>query len=172
MKIVVIVTTRGRHQRAAGVVECARNLLSGRHEVQFVVALDSDDILAIQHFTNFAGVTPYIQPRPIGVGDVWNRAARAHPADFYLALPDDAWIVTPGWDAMMVQGLTEGTEGNMLAARLGILVLQLLGALRGCETITHLLDLAQFSGRIALHGAVRLAASRAEAQGCPWSGAR
>ena len=120
MRIVVIVTTRGRHQRAGGVVECARNLLSGRHEVQFVVALDADDEPSIEYFTQFDGVLLCIQPRPIGVGDVWNRAARLYPGDFYLALPDDAWLVTPGWDAFMVNALTKGIDGHMTAAQLGI----------------------------------------------------
>ena len=95
--------------------------MSGRHEIEFIVAMDADDMLSIQYFANFSGITSYIKPRPIGVGDCWNRAAMDHPADFYLALPDDAWIVTPGWDAMMVQGLTQGTQDNMLAAKLGIM---------------------------------------------------
>lgn len=121
MRIAVIIATRGRHQRAGGVIECARNLLSGLHEVEFIVALDADDMLSIQYFANFTGVTLYIQPRPVGVGDCWNRAARAHKADFYLALPDDAWIVTPGWDAYMVNGLTQGVDGHLLTVQLGII---------------------------------------------------
>lgn len=122
MKIAVIVATRGRPQRAGGVIECARNLLSGRHEVEFIVALDGDDWRSVEYFGRFGfeGATPYVQPRPIGVGDCWNRAARAHPADIYLAWCDDAWMVTPGWDAFMVNALGGGVEGNMLSANLGI----------------------------------------------------
>lgn len=121
MRIAVIIATRGRPQRAGGVVECARNLLSGLHEVEFIVAMDSDDMLSIQYFANFSGITHCIRPRPIGVGDCWNRAAQEHPADFYLALPDDAWICTPGWDAFMVNGLTSGVDGNMSAIQMGII---------------------------------------------------
>ncbi len=122
MRVAVIIATRGRPHRAAGVIECARNLMSGRHEVQFIVAADADDPVSVDYFAaNAPAVTLYVQPRPIGVGDCWNRAARAHPADFYLTLPDDAWIVTPAWDAMMVHGLTHGTDGNDLSARLGII---------------------------------------------------
>lgn len=95
-------------------------MLSGQHEVEFIVALDDDDERSIDYFAQFGGVTPYIQPRPIGVGDVWNRAARAFEADFYVALPDDAWIITPGWDAMMVHALTNGIDGHMAAKQLGI----------------------------------------------------
>lgn len=120
MRIAVIVTTRGRAQRAGGVIECARNLLSGHHDVEFIVALDADDERSIEYFAAFKGVTMYVQPRPIGVGDVWNRAARAHPADYYLCLPDDAWICTPWWDALMVNGLTKGIDGNMSSVQLGI----------------------------------------------------
>ncbi len=120
MKIAAIATTRGRHQRAGGVIECARNLLSGLHDVEFVMALDADDMLSIQYFANFSGITTYIQPRPIGVGDVWNRAARAHKADFYLMLGDDVWIASPGWDAFMVNALTKVVDGHTLSAQLGI----------------------------------------------------
>lgn len=120
MKISVIVATRGRPQRAGGVVECARNLLSGRHDVEFIVAHDADDQRSIDYFASFEGITPYVQPRPIGVGDVWNRAARAHPADIYLALCDDAWMVTPGWEAFMVNALLQGIAGNLSSAQLGI----------------------------------------------------
>ena len=120
MKIAVIVATRGRPQRAGGVIECARNLLSGRHDVEFIVALDADDVRSIKYFGPFEGVTSYVQPRPIGVGDCWNRAARAYPADIYLALCDDAWIVSPGWDAFMVNALLGGIDGNKSSAQLGI----------------------------------------------------
>lgn len=120
MKIAVICSTRGRPQRAGGVIECARNMLSGRHEVEFIVAMDADDQRTIDYFERFEGITSYIQPRPIGVGDCWNRAARAFEADFYLALPDDAWICTPGWDAFMVNILTTGIQGNLLPVQLGI----------------------------------------------------
>jgi hypothetical protein len=120
MKISAIVGTRNRAQRAGGVIECARNLMSGRHNVEFVVALDADDKASIDYFAAFAGVTSYVQQRPIGVGDIWNRAARDHRADIYLALPDDAWICTPGWDAVMVQVLGEGLAGA-LPVELGII---------------------------------------------------
>lgn len=120
MRIATIVTTRGRPLRAGGVIECARNFLSGRHDVEFIVALDDDDQRSIDYFERFEGVTPYVQRRPVGVGDVWNRSARAFQADFYLALPDDAWICTPGWDAMMVSALTTGIDGHMGAPKLGI----------------------------------------------------
>ena len=101
-------------------MECARNLLSGRHEVEFVMALDEDDPQSVDYFASFTGITRYVQPRPVGVGDCWNRAARAHAADFYLAIPDDAWIVSPGWDAFMVNALVHGIDGHMTAAQLGI----------------------------------------------------
>lgn len=120
MHIAVIVATRNRPQRAGGVIECARNLLSGRHEVKFIVALDADDTRSVEYFSAFVGVTPYVQPRPIGVGDCWNRAAYVHPADIYIALTDDFWMSAPGWDAFLVNALAKGVDGNMLSAQLGI----------------------------------------------------
>lgn len=120
MKIAAIVATRGRPQKAGGVVECARDLLSGRHDVEFIVAHDADDRKSVDWFASFSGITPYVQPRPIGVGDCWNRAARAHPADIYVAMPDDFWMSTFGWDAMLAHTLVSGVDGNMLTAQLGI----------------------------------------------------
>lgn len=119
-RIAVIVATRGRPQQAGGVIECARSLLSGVHEVEFIVALDADDVRSIDYFGAFEGVTRFVQPRPIGVGDCWNRAARAHPADLYLALPDDAWIGTPWWDSLMADTLCTGLPGQMLPVQLGV----------------------------------------------------
>lgn len=133
MKIAVIIATRGRPQRAGGVIECARNLLSGRHDVEFIVALDDDDRRSVNYFggsapdpywpgshTAVGNLTVFKQPRPIGVGDCWNRAARAHKADFYLGLPDDAWICSPNWDAYMVNALLNGIDGHPSSAQLGI----------------------------------------------------
>jgi hypothetical protein len=120
MKINVIIATRGRPQRAGGVVECAKSLLSGRHDVEFIMAIDADDRRSVDYFATFEGVTPYVQPRPIGVGDCWNRAARAHPSELYVAMPDDFWMSTVGWDAMMTHALLKGIEGNMISAQLGI----------------------------------------------------
>jgi hypothetical protein len=120
MRICAIIATRNRPQRAGGVVECARNLMSGRHDIEFVVACDADDQRTVDYFARFDGITRYVQPRPIGVGDCWNRAARAHAADFYLMLGDDVWISVPGWDAFMVNALTKGIDGHLTAAKLGI----------------------------------------------------
>ena len=111
--IAVIIATRGRPQKAGGVVECARDLLSGRHHVEFVVAHDGDDRASIDYFSSFAGIVPSVQPRPAGVGDCWNRAARAHPADIYLALPDDFWISAAAWDETLVQTLETGLAGQL-----------------------------------------------------------
>lgn len=122
MRISVIVATRGRPQRAGGVIECARNLLSGQNEVQFVVALDADDARSVDYFSRFEGVTYFVQPRPIGVGDCWNRAAKAHPADIYLALTDDAWISTANWDGYLVSALGTGIAGHMSSVKLGIVL--------------------------------------------------
>ncbi len=120
MKINVIVATRGRPQRAGGVVECARNLLSGLHDVQFIVAHDADDQESVDYFASFKGITPYPQPRPIGVGDVWNRAVRAFPAGMDLPMCDDEWIATPGWDGYMVNALTRGIGDYMNSVKLGV----------------------------------------------------
>lgn len=85
------------------------------------MAHDTDDRESVDYFASFKGITPYVQPRPIGVGDCWNRAARAHPAEVYLALTDDAWPSTPAWDAFMVNALFAGVAGNMQSVQLGII---------------------------------------------------
>lgn len=124
MKIAVIIATRGRPQRAAAVIECARNFMSGSIDVDFVLALDDDDEASINYFCSLPSyarmskeVVTFIRPRPNGVGDCWNRAARAHKADFYLALPDDAWIIAPHWDLVTANVLQ---QNGGLPTQLGI----------------------------------------------------
>ena len=105
-KIAAIVATRGRPRRAAAVIECARNMTSGQHDVAFIAALDADDRASVDFFSAYEGVISCVQPRPKGVGDCWNIAASEHEADIYAPLTDDAWVVTPGWDALMVNALS------------------------------------------------------------------
>jgi len=119
MKIAVIIATRGRPERAAAVIQCARNFMSGQVAVDFVVALDADDQRSIDFFSKRIAedVVAYVAPRPDGVGDVWNRAAAKFQADIYIAVPDDAWIIGPHWDLVSVNVLKD--EGG-LPAQLGV----------------------------------------------------
>lgn len=107
MRIAVIIATRGRAQRAASVIECARNLMSGQSDVQFVAALDADDAASVAFFAAYPDVVSCVRPRPPGVGDCWNRAAREHDADIYVPLTDDAWFSEPFWDLKLIRLLKE-----------------------------------------------------------------
>lgn len=104
MKFAFMVVTRGNPKRAAAVIECARSLSSGQHEIDVIVGYDNDDIKTNQYFhRNYDDVKISIANRPLGVGAVWNRCAALVDADYYCPFPDDTFIGLPDWDDYIAQ---------------------------------------------------------------------
>tara|TARA_R110000822_G_scaffold170213_1_gene310123 strand:- start:15422 stop:16249 length:828 start_codon:yes stop_codon:yes gene_type:complete len=116
VKIGLIIGTRGNPHRAAAVVETARALAGGRHEVGFTVSCDDDDAATVQHFTGYPGVDLSVGPRPAGVAEVWNRCIPVLDADIVIALADDGFIATPLWDEVIALIATEGRFPRELLA--------------------------------------------------------
>ena len=111
MKIGLIIGTRGNPRRAAAVVETARALASGKHELDIVVSCDNDDPGTIYHFTTYPGVRLDVAERPAGVAQVWNRCIPRMSfdgVDIVVALADDGFIATPHWDECLAILATEG----------------------------------------------------------------
>jgi hypothetical protein len=98
MKIAFMLATRGHPRRAAAVIEVAKALASGQHEIQYIVGCDDDDIATQTKFTGEDIDDLAIGPRPCGVGEVWNRCCYIADADIYCPFPDDVFIGVPGWD--------------------------------------------------------------------------
>ena len=104
MKFAFLLVTRGHPRRAGAVIECARSLSSGQHEIDFIVGCDNDDVKTNEYFhKNYSDVTVSIANRPIGVGAVWNRCAALVDADYYCPFPDDSFIGLPDWDDYIAQ---------------------------------------------------------------------
>ncbi len=108
MRIGIVIGTRGGPHRAAAVVETARALASGKHEVAFTISCDDDDVATVQHFTGYPGVQLSVGPRPAGVGEIWNRCIPGADVDVFIGLPDDGFIATPFWDECVAIFASEG----------------------------------------------------------------
>lgn len=105
MKFAFLMVTRGNPKRAAAVIENAKALASGRHEIQYIVGCDNDDPATGSYFhQNYdKDITLSIANRPTGVGAVWNRCAALCPqADIYCPFPDDVFIGLSKWDDYIV----------------------------------------------------------------------
>lgn len=113
MRFGIIVATRGRPQQAAAVLESARMLASGDHEVRCILACDEDDPGVAEFFKNYPGIEVDCRPRPPGVAECWNRNMREGDCDAYMNLPDDGVISTPNWDRIAAK-CYEG-EGDEVA---------------------------------------------------------
>lgn len=100
MKIAFAIATRGNPKRAAAVIECARSLSSGKHNIEYIVGYDADDEQTGEWFkAHYPDVLLSVGPRPLGVGAVWNRCVSQVPdADVYCPFPDDCFIASPEWD--------------------------------------------------------------------------
>ncbi len=100
MKLAFLMVTRGNPKRAAAVIENAKSLASGKHEIQYVVGCDNDDQATNSYFHMNYGkeVELSIANRPTGVGAVWNRCIALAPADYYCPFPDDTFIGMANWD--------------------------------------------------------------------------
>lgn len=99
MRIAVILATRGNPQRAAAVLEMARFMASGKHDIEYVISCDDDDPAdTAGFFRAYPHVTVSCAARPPGTMECLNRVVRSLDADVYLGLADDGFPVTEGWD--------------------------------------------------------------------------
>lgn len=115
MKFALILASRGRPRRAAAVLECARLMASGKHEVEYVIACDDDDPADTAGFFRFYdGVTLDCRPRGRGPGGCFQRNA-TRSADMFLAFPDDCFIASPNWDAEMADFVRDAYPHRALA---------------------------------------------------------
>lgn len=103
MRIGCVLATRGRPKQAAAVIEVAKSLASGRHEIEFIVCCDDDDHETQAHLREYR---QSIAPSPLYLGEVWNRGCTDLDADIYCPLPDDSFIACPDWDEFIVRQLS------------------------------------------------------------------
>ena len=97
MKIAYLIPSRGSPDRCKAVIEIARTMASGKHEIDFLVGIDSDD-----KGYNFPGV--YAASRSPSIGSIWNRLAEQAPdAEALCAMGDDSFVISPDWDATIAE---------------------------------------------------------------------
>lgn len=119
MKFAVLLVTRGNPHKAAAVMECARSLSSGKHEIEFVIGCDSDDPAQTYAYfrREYLGLRVSVEERVPGIGAVWNRCARLVDADVYCPFPDDSFIGVPCWDELIAVSM----EAAFPVKELGVL---------------------------------------------------
>lgn len=116
MKIAAVMATRGNPQRAAAVIECAKALSSGKHEIEWIVGYDFEDAHTWKYFQqNRISVALSGGQAPLGVGGVWNRCAALSNADIIAPFPDDSFPGLPDWDATICEHLPDPNKIGVIA---------------------------------------------------------
>jgi len=103
MKIAAILATRGRPAQAKTMLDVARTLASGKHDIEYIVSIDDDDAASIAYDFD-ARVN--IGPRPLGIGACWNRCVDLTEADIIVTLTDDGIVACHSWDQIIVENMT------------------------------------------------------------------
>ena len=121
MKIGCILPVRGEPLKAMAGIEIARELATGNHDIQYIIACDDDDYKTIGTLQLLSSATTiYIAPKPLGYGDLWNRPIAEFlgaPMDIYIPLSSDIFIAAPNWDALIVSALSKAPpQGHGLIA--------------------------------------------------------
>lgn len=111
MRIAFLVATRGNPARAAAVIESAKALASGKHDIAYILGYDADDN-ATEDYEFSPDIIHSRAPRPPGVGAVWNRCAAVAMAhknkpDVLVPFVDDGFVATPGWDEIIALSVAE-----------------------------------------------------------------
>lgn len=101
MKIIVPIATRARPMRLAGVLHSLTILQSGKHDVQYVVRVDEDDVstLAISSISRETFGCEFVRkPRPVSLGQAWNELVENRDWDVAVVIADKHLCLTQEWD--------------------------------------------------------------------------
>jgi len=115
MKLTVIFQTRNRPELLCNTVN--ESLANVRHpETTLMVAADEDDVATIRKLEEVskiwdARVHISIKPREDTRGEKYDRALTECPADIYLPAVDYAPILTPGFDAKIIEAASLFPDG-------------------------------------------------------------
>lgn len=114
MKLNILIPTRGRPYQLAAALYSLFFCASGKHEIQFCVACDEDDMPTQEALRALRPKMPLfvrLGPRPETLGSVANDLAAHWPADAYAIWADDLMCVTYGWDEVVAQAVEEKPYG-------------------------------------------------------------
>lgn len=118
MKITVAVPSRARAFQLLATIRTAQQAESGKHEVTYIVGCDADDpetigMCQLLHVGSAKGgpVTAHVFERTGSLGAMVNQLALDVPGDVYVTLPDDALIITKGWDQKIAEAWEAKPDG-------------------------------------------------------------
>src|ERR1700688_5001121 len=98
MSLTVCLPTLGRPETLR---EAVTSLIktSVLDDTKIVIGFNDDD--TTRNMTEVDKTVISIAPREDSLGEKYNRCARAHPADLYVAWADDCITTTQGWDKIL-----------------------------------------------------------------------
>jgi len=102
MRLTVVIPSRSRPFRLRDTIQTLRSLESGKHDIRYIIGVDSDDpdTLAIASIMRVS--VPKVSYRCFtrlgSLGQMVNIMAAENPADCYVSLCDDVVALTPHWD--------------------------------------------------------------------------
>lgn len=114
MKITIILPSRGRPNQMVATLHSFKNYESGKHEVTYGVACDSDDaatIGACEILKPRLRLCHHVLDRTPSLGGRVNMLAELIPGDVYCSVADDALCMTQDWDERISEAYTKNDDG-------------------------------------------------------------
>lgn len=111
MKITIPVMSRNRPAGLLSVLTSLDALATGSNQITYVLVIDDDDQITLEHVEGWTGMLPKNTHVRCGKRDRTlnarvNAVINEFPADIYCPLPDDGFPLTQHWDGLF-QGLGE-----------------------------------------------------------------
>lgn len=115
VNISVLIPSRGRPEGLARCVKSMARKVSGKHNVQYVIGCDGDDLPTIGIALGLRGeglpVIPSVAARQPTLGGLTNMLAAKHPADVYVTWGDDFRVLTERWDDAIADAWVAKPDG-------------------------------------------------------------
>lgn len=114
MRITLHMASRGRPLRLIAALMSLRDNESGKHEVRYAVACDTDDPATIGTCQSLQAKLPLgyrVGHRPVSMDSLHNQLALDVPADVYVCFIDDALCLTKDWDDKIAETYEANPKG-------------------------------------------------------------
>lgn len=114
MKISVLMATRGRPTQMVAALHSLHSQESGKHEVTYGIASDSDDVETYGTCRTLMGrmnLRNHVLERTPSLGNRINLIAEHMPADVYVSVCDDTLCMSQDWDEAIAKAYAENDAG-------------------------------------------------------------
>lgn len=115
LKISVLCASRNNAGNLRTVIGALDMLASGRHDIDYVVACDFDDVVTQREIGRINGafvdstahlpVVMVCNKQRNTLGSAWNDAVRQNDSDVYALITDRALCITPEWDLYIADAI-------------------------------------------------------------------